>query len=71
MGIWEVVVVMLVEVMVDSGYYSIDSIIVCVYVLVVGGKGGFIDVFLVVCGVGLLVSFIVWLMFLDDCLFFI
>jgi hypothetical protein len=56
----------LVEIMADSGHYSIDSTTVRAHVSAAGGKGGLIDALLAARGAGSQVNFTVWLIPLDD-----
>lgn len=65
-GVWEAVSVTLVEMMADSGHYSIDSTTVRAHVSAAGGKGGLIDALLAARGAGSPVSFTVWHMPEDD-----
>lgn len=59
-GVWEIVAVTLAEIMVDSGYYSIDSTNVRARVSAVGGKGGLVDALLAARGASSPVSFTAW-----------
>ncbi|NKJ42396.1 hypothetical protein FHW94_001840 [Novosphingobium sp. SG720] len=52
----------MVEIMADSGHYSIDSITARAHVSAAGGKGGLIDALLAARGAGSPVNFTVWLM---------
>lgn len=63
---WETVAVTLAEIMADSGHYSIDSTTVRAHVSAAGGKEGLIDELLAARGADSPVSFIAWLMPLDD-----
>lgn len=61
-GVWEAVAVTLVDIMADSGHYSIDSTIVRAHVSAAGEKGGLIDELLTARGGGAPASFTAWLM---------